>query len=61
MAGQFFFSQLAVRLAAQANSTQATMLTSIYGRLSLLLVWANARAIIACSNTEATKMDLLEG
>ena len=59
-AGQFF-SQLAVRLAAQANSTQAAMLTSIYGRLSLLLVRANAHAIIARSSTEAMKMDLLEG
>ena len=36
-AGQFF-GQLAVRLAAQGNSTKATTLNSIYGRLSLLLV-----------------------
>ena len=42
-AGQFF-GQLAVRLAAQGNSTKATTLNSIYGRLSLLLVRANARA-----------------
>ena len=36
------------------------MLNTIYGRLSLLLVRANARAFMACSNT-ATTMDLLEG
>ena len=47
-AGQFF-SQLAVRLAAQGNSTKATMLNSINGRLSLLLVRANARAFLARS------------
>ena len=55
-----FFSQPAARLAAQANSTQATMLNSIYGRLSLLLVWTNARAFMAHSNTVTTTMDLLE-
>ena len=43
------------------NSTKATMLNSIYGRLSLLLVRANARAFIARSISEATTMDLLEG
>ena len=59
-AGQFF-GQLAVRLAAQGNSTKATTLNSIYGRLSLLLVRANARAFIARSISEATTMDLLEG
>ena len=58
-AGQFF-GQLAVRLAAQGNSTKATTLNSIYGRLSLLLVRANARAFIARSISEATTMDLLE-
>ena len=41
-AGQFF-AQLAVQLAAQGNSTKDTMLNSIYGRLSLSLVRANAR------------------
>ena len=50
---------LAIWLAAQANSYRATMLNSIYGRLSLLLVQANARAFMARSNT-ATTMDLLE-
>ena len=56
-----FFGQLAVRLAAQGNSTKATTLNSIYGRLRLLLVQANARAFIARSISEATTMDLLEG
>ena len=56
-----FFAQLAVRLAAQGNSTKATMLNSIDGRLSLLLVRANAHAFIARSNSEVTTMDLLEG
>ena len=55
-AGQFF-GQLAVRLAAQGNSTKATMLNSIYGRL----VRANAHAFIARSISEATTMDLLDG
>ena len=49
-----FFAQLAVRLQAQGNSTKATMLNSIYGRLSFLLVRANARAFIARSISEAT-------
>ena len=51
----------AVRLGAQGNSTKATTLNSIYGRLSLLLVRANARAFIARSISEATTKDLLEG
>ena len=55
-----FFAQLAVRLAAQGNSTKATMLNSIYGRLSLLLIRANARAFLARSHNAKT-MDLLEG
>ena len=59
-AGQFF-SKLVVLLVAQANSTQATMLNSIYGRLSQILVQANARPFIARSNTVATIVDLLEG
>ena len=42
--------------AAQGNSTKATMLNSIYGRL----VQANARAFIARSISEATTMDLLD-
>ena len=58
-AGQFF-AQLAVRLAAQGNSTKATMLNSIYGRLSLSLVRANARAFLTRSHNAKT-MDLLEG
>ena len=45
----------------RASSTKATTLNSIYGRLSLLLVRANARAFIARSISEATTMDLLEG
>ena len=53
------FIQLAVRLAAQGNSTKATTLNSIYGKLSLLLVRANAHAFIARSISEATTMDLL--
>ena len=57
------FAQLAVRLAAQDNPTKATMLNSIYGRLSPFLVRANARAFIARyrSISEATTMDLFEG
>ena len=55
-AGQFFS-----RLAAQGNSTKATMLNSIYGRLSLLLVQANARAFLARSIPGATTMDLPGG
>ena len=43
------------------NSTKATMLNSIHGRLGLLLVRANARAFITRSISEATTMDLLEG
>ena len=41
------YSKLAVRLAAQNNSTQATMQKSIYGRLSLYsyIVRTNARAL----------------
>ena len=58
-AGQFF-AQLAVRLATQGNSTKATMLNSIYGRLSLSLVRANARAFLARSHNAKTT-DLLEG
>ena len=58
-AGQFF-SPLAIQLAAQANSTWAAMLNSIYGMQSLLLVCANARAFMAHYNT-ATTIDLLEG
>ena len=58
-AGQFF-AQLAVRLAAQGNSTKATMLNSIYGRLSLSLVRANAHAFLARSHNAKTT-DLLEG
>eukprot|EP00731_Ephydatia_muelleri_P016289 Em0009g713a len=53
-AGQFF-GELASRLAAQSHST---MLNNIYGRLSLILVRANARAFNA---RLATTMDLLEG
>ena len=45
---------------AQANSTQVTMLNSIYGRPSLLLVRAHAIAFMAHSNTTTT-MDLLGG
>ena len=55
-AGQFF-AQLAVQLAAQGNSTKATMLNSIYGRL---LVRANARGFLAKSHNAKTT-DLLEG
>ena len=51
-----------VWLAAHGNTTKvATMLNSIYGRLSLLLVGANARAFLARSISEATTMDLLGG
>ena len=55
------FAQLAVQLVTQGNSTKATMLNSIYGRLSLLLVRANAHVFIARLISEATTMDLLEG
>ena len=53
-AGQFF-GELASRLAAQSHSSKTIMLNNIYGRLSLTLVRANARARVA------TTMDLLEG
>ena len=53
------YRTLAIWLAAQANSSRAAMLNSNYGRLSLLLVQANAHAFMARSNT-ATTMDLLE-
>ena len=56
-AGQFF-GELASRLAAQSHSSKTTMLNNIYGRLSLILVRANARAFNA---RLATTMDLLEG
>ena len=56
-AGQFF-GELASRLAAQSHSSKTTMLNNIYGRLSLILVPANARAFNA---RLATTMDLLEG
>ena len=46
-----------VALAAQGNSTNTTMLNSIYGKLSHFLVRANAHAFIS----EARTMDLLEG
>ncbi|KAL5499538.1 hypothetical protein EMCRGX_G010973 [Ephydatia muelleri] len=45
-AGQFF-GELASRLAAQSHSSKTTMLNNIYGRLSLILVRANARAFNA--------------
>ena len=54
------FLSLAIRLVALANSSRAAMLNSIYCRLSLLLVRANARAFMVHSNT-ATTLDLLEG
>ncbi|KAL5497160.1 hypothetical protein EMCRGX_G013584 [Ephydatia muelleri] len=56
-AGQFF-GELASRLAAQSHSSKTTMLNNIYGRLSLILFLANARAFNA---RLATTMDLLEG
>ena len=56
-AGQFF-GELASRLAAQSHSSKTIMLNNIYGRLSLTLVRANARAFNA---RVATTMDLLEG
>ena len=56
-AGQFF-GELTSRLAAQSHSSKTTMLNNIYGRLSLILVRANARAFNA---RLATTMDLLEG
>ena len=43
------------------SMAKATMLNSIYGRLSLLLVRVNARAFVARSISETTTMDLLEG
>ena len=49
------------RLAAQANSTKATMINSIYGSLNLLLVLANARVFIARTRSEATIIDLPGG
>ena len=55
-AGQFF-GELASRLAAQSHSSKTTMLNNIYGRLSFILVQANARAFNA---RLATKMDLLK-
>ena len=39
-------SQLASRLAVRTNSEKSQMLGSLYGRLSLALVRANARAIL---------------
>ena len=48
-AGQFF-----LQLVAQRNSTKATMINSIYGRVSLLLVRANARAFLARSHNAKT-------
>ena len=53
-----FFGELASRLAAQSHSSKTIMLNNIYGRLSLTLVRANARAFNA---RVATTMDLLEG
>ena len=52
-ADQFFFAQLA----AQGNSTKATVLWQAKSALSS----ANARAFIARSRSEATTTDLLEG
>ncbi|KAL5477821.1 hypothetical protein EMCRGX_G024669 [Ephydatia muelleri] len=45
-AGQFF-GELTSRLAAQSHSSKTIMLNNIYGRLSLTLVRANARAFNA--------------
>ena len=56
-AGQFL-GELTSRLAAQSHSSKTTMLNNIYGRLSLILVRANAHAFNA---RLATTMDLLEG
>ena len=55
-AGQFF-GELASRLAAQSHSSKTIMLNNIYGRLSLTLVRANARAFNA---RVVTTMDVLE-
>ena len=56
-AGQFF-GELASRLAALSHSSKTPMLNNIYGRLSLILVRANARAFNA---RLVTTMNLLEG
>lgn len=49
------FSQLAIRLAAQANSTQSALLNYIYIRLCLLLV------LVLSWVTMPPARDLLEG
>ena len=40
------FSTVASRLAVWTNSTKSRALATIYGRLSMILVWANAGAIV---------------
>ena len=40
------FSSVASRLVVQTNSTTSRALATLYGRLSMILVWANAGAIL---------------
>ena len=40
------FSTVASRLAVRTNSTKSRALATIYGHLSMILIWANAGAIL---------------
>ena len=49
------FSQVATRLAIRGNTPKSKVVAELYGRLSLLLVRANAQSILLSPNTPARK------
>ena len=51
------FSQVASRLAIHGNTPKSKVVAELYGRLSLLLIRANARSILVCSYPQSTQQD----
>ncbi|KAL5480010.1 hypothetical protein EMCRGX_G023624 [Ephydatia muelleri] len=51
------FSQVATRLAVRGNTPTSKVVAELYGRLSLLLVRANARSILVRSYPQKTQQE----
>ena len=51
------FSQVATRLAIRGNTPKAKIVAELYGRLSLLLVRANARSILCRSYPQTPQQE----
>ena len=51
------FSQVATRLAIRGNTPKSKVVAELYGRLSLLLVRANARSTLICSYPQTPQQE----